>query len=471
MSNRILYIDYDRGEWCDSDGGRGVAAPKLLYMTKPTWEIRAKSVASGTVAAVDLSSAATWKAAVDHDYAHNHIDGALTAAKSGAVTAITVDGVATTPPLAGVIKLTNGSSESESVGYTEWTLNTGVYTFVVSATLTYSYAENDAVEIENTSPMVRVLDADIDDTDADVGILLVTLDTRNNVFGNALGDSEYLSCIIEILGLDANGIAIHSMRAALKAENSVDPHGGLPPTVTPGNYEYTGGAAAPDKTKRGMEYYFDLERARWCDSSMGAGIAAPRIPYATANQWKLTALSSSSGAVAGVDLSACLAFQVSASNTMQDDTPPVRVVNDSIDSTDKDDGELYAIIDARTTTFRDMIGTSAEVNGYLQIYGFDANAITVVSVRLPVVFLNSVDPVGGSVPTPSENYYTISQTQAYVASRVPKQLTLSSAPTPTTALATIDAAAGVGSWGYWQGYKYIWPTTTRCERIQPEDNW
>jgi uncharacterized phiE125 gp8 family phage protein len=72
------------------------------------------------------------------------IDGALTSAlTAGAITAITVDGLATVPPKIGKIIL----DSSETVSYTTWSVAGSTYTFTVAATLANSYSNDDPVEV------------------------------------------------------------------------------------------------------------------------------------------------------------------------------------------------------------------------------------------------------------------------------------------------------------------------------------
>lgn len=83
-------------------------------------------------------------------------DGELTAAHSGAVTSITADGFTTAPSATGVLYLVNAAGQYESVSYTAAHGDSGTYTFIVSATLAYSYAEDDVVQAHKVPYTTRL---------------------------------------------------------------------------------------------------------------------------------------------------------------------------------------------------------------------------------------------------------------------------------------------------------------------------
>lgn len=93
----------------------------------------------------------------------NPIVGALTAAKSGAATSILADGFEATPKPSGYLVLEAAGGHSEEVAYSSYTLNSTVYTFVVSKTLSYIYADNDkctacdSVSAEKTALIAEII--------------------------------------------------------------------------------------------------------------------------------------------------------------------------------------------------------------------------------------------------------------------------------------------------------------------------
>ncbi len=228
MASNILYWDILSQSRISSTGAKLTDKPFLSLEEYASWELRIKQNVTGTVTAVDLTSCATLEAVVDIDFKHDLVNGALTAGFSGAVTAITVDGVATTPPAAGVLNLTNGSSETEAVAYSSWTLNTGVYTFVVSATLTYVYLNDNLVQIEDTAPCVRVLNAGIVSTSKATGILVLTLDCDTTTFKAAVGTSDYVSGHFDLSGFDVSGKRIFYARFPVDLKNILDPASTIP---------------------------------------------------------------------------------------------------------------------------------------------------------------------------------------------------------------------------------------------------
>lgn len=241
------------------------------------------------------------EACVKNDSYH-YYEGALTAAKSGAVVVITADGFSSPSVYStGVLYLRNAARQSETVSYTSYSLSNGVYTFVVSKTLTYSYANDDICRII-AQPLIAVENADIDQTDKATGKFII------------------------------------------------------------------------------------VARA-----------------YSQPYQQK--------------------------------------VLN------------LWEIQDCR-----------------FGFYVLDTSDDDILGALLKIRCFNRLRDTAVIPPPPDlSDYWNKTESDARYSRA--SQITLSSAPTPTTALATISATAVVGSWGYFEGYKYIWPTATRCERIQPEDNW
>lgn len=329
MATSTYYIDYPRREWVDSESGISTTLPSLDFMSVPTWEIH---VVNGTTP-VDLSSATTWKAAVDSEFDH-------------------------------------------------------------------------AVD-----PMVRTLNSDIDSSSSASGILSVKLDTRTLQFDSKIGSSPYISCYFELCGMDSNDIVIYSMILKVTARNSVDPLGGDPLSDLSTNYELVGGDQTPDPLKTSKTYYIDYDKSRWTTTTGGVG-DTPSIKFANSEQWKLCFVSFSTGSMVAVDLSLASAFQVSAHTSFGAASPSVRTLNDSIDSSEKADGILYAIINSNNSAFETAIGSSWQKNAYIEVLGLNSSLVVVASVLLPVSFVNTVDPNGGTIPEPVGSYYNKTESDA-----------------------------------------------------------
>ena len=243
MANNIHYWNIFSQTRISSTGATLTAKPSIAYGEYANWEIRVKTNTAGTVAAVDLSSCNTFSAAIDTDFAHTVIDGALTAGFSGAVTAITANGFTSTPPAAGVLTLTNGAGETESVSYSEWSLNAGTYTFTVSATLTYIYLTADDCDAENTAPCVRTLNASITSTNKATGILVVPLDANTATFLNAVGTYESVAGYFEVRGYNVSSQMIFFARFPVELINALDPSLTIPPGVASNYYTKAEGDA------------------------------------------------------------------------------------------------------------------------------------------------------------------------------------------------------------------------------------
>jgi len=92
----------------------------------------------------------TFSLAIDTDMLHTSQGGTLKTGVSGAITSITILGLTTAPSKTGAILLENDDYEKESVGYTDWSENSGEYTFTVDTTLSNSYANGDTSNISDT---------------------------------------------------------------------------------------------------------------------------------------------------------------------------------------------------------------------------------------------------------------------------------------------------------------------------------
>ena len=230
MGNPTFYIDQDNWNRLDYDGARNYENPSLGYAYKGAWDIKIRSMVTGTIAVASWADAVTFRAAVGQDFIHSAIDGALTADTSGAVTQIKADGFASAPPAAGYLAITNGAGETENVYYSEysgtWASAATELTFVVNTTLTYVYLNNDDCDADNTPPLCRTTNANITSTDKANGNFTVTLDALNNVFKNYIDDDEKQDVYFELVGMDASGYEIHRVQIKIVARNSIDPSGG-----------------------------------------------------------------------------------------------------------------------------------------------------------------------------------------------------------------------------------------------------
>jgi hypothetical protein len=257
MPNRTYYYDVLSAARVTSLGRGAPDTVRLAYQQYDSWRLCLKSVVEGTVTALSCTSVSTWQGAVAADFTHSMINGALTAGYTGAVTAIRIDGLTSaTPPAVGIFKLTNGSAESEYVSYTAWTLNgTGDYTFTVSTTLTYTYLNDNLAEVENTPPLVRITDAQIDDTSKASGILDITLDGDTSTFAHQIGTSQVLPAFFELRGYDVSANLIVYVLFPMTAQNTLDPS----PTTSPppGSNVYTK-SEVEARLRDGREFQFSV---------------------------------------------------------------------------------------------------------------------------------------------------------------------------------------------------------------------
>jgi len=80
-----------------------------------------------------------------------------------------------------------------------------------------------------SDPWVRVLDADIDSTDAANGVITIPLDSNTSTFQTGIGTAEYATIYFELKGLNVSGQIEVYVRFEILAKNTLDPGGGTPP--------------------------------------------------------------------------------------------------------------------------------------------------------------------------------------------------------------------------------------------------
>ncbi len=178
---------------------------------------------------VSISSSAV----IDNDY--NHVDAGtlVDATLSGAITSIEVSGLTNTPLQAGFIQLVNQAGESETVAHTAVTTNGSNFVFTVSTTLTYSYVAGDE---SNASDPALIKTTDIDETDKDTGIFIITMDANSLPYLRAIeGSSAITGCRFEHQVKDADPKLIFNAQFSIICNNTLDDDGVIPPPAD-GNY-------------------------------------------------------------------------------------------------------------------------------------------------------------------------------------------------------------------------------------------
>ena len=157
MPDKVFYYEYARDIRADATGSSVNDVVKITYQAADHWIIRVRQ----DNAAVDLSAAIAWRAAVDTDFDHG------------------------------------------------------------------------------SAPCVRVLNADIDSSDAANGNISLVLDANTSSFQAALGTSESMAGYFELVGCDAAGKQIFYFRFAVALANCLDPSGGDPPEPAGNHYTKT----------------------------------------------------------------------------------------------------------------------------------------------------------------------------------------------------------------------------------------
>jgi hypothetical protein len=174
-------------------------------------------------------------AAVDNDWVHYYsavLDAAPSAGLTGAITEVTVASLSTEPVSSGTITLIDSSNNSESISYTSVTDNgSGGYTFTVDATLSNTYVDDDTVRVKE-SLLIKTSNDNIDQTDKDTGLFVITLDGSTEPFQQAAQNTDQITgCLFEMQIRDAATDLILVLQFQFLLFNILDDEGALPPPV------------------------------------------------------------------------------------------------------------------------------------------------------------------------------------------------------------------------------------------------
>jgi hypothetical protein len=176
----------------------------------------------------------TPSAVIDNDF--DHVDsGTLVTGVSGAITEIEIQGLTNPPLQTGFIQLVNAADESETVEYTAVTTGGTGLLFTVSTTLTYSY---DAGDESNVNDPALIKTSDIDQTDKDTGLFVVTFDANSRPYIRAIKGKSNLTIgttEFELQVRDSDGDLSFVARFDIQCKNIMDDDGVIPPPEN-GNY-------------------------------------------------------------------------------------------------------------------------------------------------------------------------------------------------------------------------------------------
>lgn len=65
---KAFYIDFNKGNLCNDQGGVSYNYPSIAYQAAPTWELNFLDIEDGYIFKPDMSDASAWRAAVDVDF-------------------------------------------------------------------------------------------------------------------------------------------------------------------------------------------------------------------------------------------------------------------------------------------------------------------------------------------------------------------------------------------------------------------
>jgi len=149
--------------------------------------------------------------ALDDDWVRFHYGKLKNAVSAGAVSTLVVYDLSLASghkvmTRGGTFTLDNGTDDAETVEYTSYVLANGEYTLTLKAAtvLANSYSADDVAAYVDP-PLALAIGADIDDSDSDNGVFLVTLDGNTETLEYAIGQSNRLSGVsFEFGGTDVS---------------------------------------------------------------------------------------------------------------------------------------------------------------------------------------------------------------------------------------------------------------------------
>jgi len=188
----------------------------------------------------------TASMAIDNNAIH-YADGKVeTAITDGvAIGTIKLEALTQTPRIAGTIKLTNSTAETENINYNGYTVTGGVYTFTLAdgsfvvgnQTPTYAYAKGDAARVLEM-PIVK--DATVDVTGKDTGVFLGEMDCNNVIFLDLIkNQSEIASCLVELQVYNNSARRLFALSVRVRCLYVLDDDGAVGPAPSRDFYNAT----------------------------------------------------------------------------------------------------------------------------------------------------------------------------------------------------------------------------------------
>ena len=146
----------------------------------------------------------------------------------------------------------------------------------ISDAVSWAGAINYGFTTEDTDPMVRMLNADIDDSQSASGILTVNIDANTVPFKSALSSTNtqfntingQIKSYIELKGYNSIGYMIHYFQFPITAQSVLDPNGGTPGD-NPSNY-YTK-TEVDAELRAGREFQFAITSTGTWHSTQASG--------------------------------------------------------------------------------------------------------------------------------------------------------------------------------------------------------
>ncbi len=233
-----IYQNVVSGAIFDSAGNQLANGYLPFIKTNETIIVDIQYLNSDTLTDVYLgwaSKTIAGSASIDNNFKHV-IAGALTIAKSGAVTAI-VATITDTDYInaTGILQLVNASGLSETVDYSAYTKTGTTYTFTVSATLTNSYAIADVCNVADAA-LAQTIPTDFDFTHKDTGRLIITVTAYNAKFYHEILNAESISnCALEVQIFDSTPAMIFALEFEIMCLNIRQYYGVVPPQLA-GNF-------------------------------------------------------------------------------------------------------------------------------------------------------------------------------------------------------------------------------------------
>lgn len=145
-----------------------------------------------------------------------------------------------------------------------------------------------------------------------------------------------------------------------------------------------------------MDLYYDMTRQMRVDATGARVTGRPLLSYKEQPVWELHLVD---GENLPLDLSGLPSWRAAVDSDLLSSTEVMcRTLNDKIDKSNLAEGIVRVQLDANTTTFLAAVDGKENLPAYFELWGYDADGVKQIYLRIGITASSVVDPEGGEPP-------------------------------------------------------------------------